>query len=125
MAIKLTNVDIIGFKTAVSIPHDAELEYNGGKILGTEFGIVQRDPPSFFAKIGLPKDTPNDALLMALMLLRANPDAPIERKTELLETSKLGPYLQNSANAATAVTGLATLANSPLGSQLITWLQGL
>lgn len=125
MAIKLTDVDIIGFKTAISIPHDAELEYSGGKIMGTEFGIVQRDPPSFFATIGLPKDTPYDVLLTALMLLRDNPDAPMERKTELLETSKLGPYLQNSANAATTVTGLAALAGSPLGAQVITWLQNL
>ncbi|MDM9555959.1 MULTISPECIES: hypothetical protein [Pseudomonas] len=125
MAIKLTNVDIIGFKTAVSIPHGVELEYNGGKVMGTEFGIVQRDPPSFFAQIGLPKDTPYDVLLTALMLLRANPDAPIEKKTELLETSRLGPYLQNSANATTVVTGLAALAGSPLGAQLVTWLQGL
>ncbi|MNJ64577.1 hypothetical protein D3C77_605360 [compost metagenome] len=125
MTIRLTDVNIVGFKTAISIPHDADLEYKGGYITGSDFGIVQRDPPSFLDQLGLPNDTPRDAVLIALMLLRDNQDTPLEKKAELLATSKLGPYLQNAANATAVVTSLVGLAGSPMGAQVIAWLKSL
>ncbi len=125
MILKLSDVDIIGFKTAISVSHGTDVEYTRGKIIGSENGVIERDPPSFLEMLGLPADTPFDALLIALMTLRDRPEAPLEEKTQALKTSKIGPYLQHSANAATVVQGLALLATSPEGTQVITWLKGV
>lgn len=80
MILKLSDVDIIGFKTAISVSHGTDVEYTRGKIIGSENGIIERDPPSFLEMLGLPADTPFDALLIALMTCGTGQKRHLKRK---------------------------------------------
>lgn len=72
-------------------------------------GIVQRDPASALAALGLPADTPRDAVREVLFALRSIPQTDPDARMKKLKSSKLWDYVQNSANTATVIQTLITL----------------
>lgn len=126
MVAKFKNVSISGFGTGISLANNGgDVEFDNIKIYDCKTAIEQRDPPSLFQSIGLPTDLPPAVLLEALKILTANPNTTNEDKTTLLTNSKIGPYLQNTANFSTTIAMLIGLSASPLCAQVISWLSSL
>jgi len=125
MVVKLRNVSVMGAQIGISVSKGTDVDFDGGFIQAIKCGIEERDEPSLMSMIGLPADTPPDALLLALMILRGRNNADRDESERILKTSKIGAYLRNCTDLSTVVSNLTNLANSPQGQQLIIWLQSL
>ncbi|WP_125855463.1 hypothetical protein [Pseudomonas sp. p99-361] len=118
MPAKFTNVFISGPNIGVSVPHGTDVVYDGGAINAREIGYQERDPVSLVKKLGLPEDTPPEALTAVLSALQSKKDISEEQKESIVKSSKLGAYLQNSANMATTISAIIQLSKHPALAQI-------
>ncbi|WP_139211011.1 hypothetical protein [Pseudomonas coleopterorum] len=125
MPAKFTNVVIDGANIGISVSHGTEVVFDGGRISAREIGYQEREPVSLFEHIALPKDTPPDALIDALSLLKSKGERSDEEKVNLIKTSKLKDYLQNSSNLSSTISNIIQLSASPSYLSVISWLRSL
>ncbi|WP_460163629.1 hypothetical protein [Pseudomonas sp. S2_F03] len=106
-----------GFQTAVSVAHgsDAEIKFTDNNLKNCINGIVERDKTSFLDGLGLPQDTPVDAVLEVIQALRVDPAAGEEKRLATVKASRAWAYVERSSNAITVVQGLVALAASGIG----------
>lgn len=109
--IDIKNSRISGATTAIEVGNsgDVELSADNLHIVDCEKAIVQRDPPSALASLGLPPDIPSDALREILITLRALPENDYPQKEEAIRKSSLWAVVQHAANSATVLQALLTL----------------
>lgn len=106
-----------GVGTVLSLPHgsDAEIKFTDNDSKNCINGIVERDKPSFLNALGLPPDTPADAVLEVIKTIRAAPEASQEEKLEVIKKSKIWTYVERSSSAITVVQGLIAIAGTAIG----------
>ena len=78
-----------------------------------------RDRPSIISSIGLPDTTPPEILLEALKLLSSLQGESPEKKAQELKTSRLGSFINLSADATTTISNLISISTSPTAAQVI------
>ncbi|MCE0965894.1 MULTISPECIES: hypothetical protein [unclassified Pseudomonas] len=123
MPVTLSNSTIISGITAVTVSHGTDLRVENSLVYGLEKGIEERDPVPALEGMGLPKETPPEYLLAALLSLKENANKTVEEKAAIVESSKLGAYLQHLANSSTVVSGIVQLSAHPYVDRVIEFLK--
>jgi hypothetical protein len=98
--------------TAVSVAHgtNAEIKFTANNLINCQAGIVERDPVSLLATLGLPQDTPIEYLKQVLLALKAVPEGDIKQRENTVKESKLWAFVENSANAATIFEAIVAVS---------------
>ncbi|WP_322614239.1 hypothetical protein [Pseudomonas sp. BIC9C] len=111
LIINMTNSTISECGGGISVGSgDVEINLIESNINKCEVAILQRDPAGAFAALGIPADTPHELFAEVLAALRKKEAASHEEKAQVVRSSRFGSFIQNSANAATIIQGLAALS---------------
>lgn len=84
--------------------------------------IVQRDSAEALAALGL-TGVPNEIIIEAVKALLERQEEPVENKQQMVRESRLGVFIQHSADATTLIQGLVALT-PPLLQGLLALLGG-
>lgn len=127
MAIKFNGPVIIeDCLGGMSLAHETEAEFSSVvSIRRCQTGIETRDPVSILDSLGLPPDTPPELIVEALEILKAHPTAPPDQKAELITGSKIGIFLQDTANATSIIANLVSLSCSMYADQALEFFRSL
>ena len=120
MAVEVSGVKAYNCGSAVIAEGQfSDLKINDVLAVDCLNGVVLRDGPSVLSHIGLPGNTPPEALIEALKALQAMGDKAPEAKAEILKTTGIAAFIENSANATTVISNLIQIAASPLAAIVI------
>jgi hypothetical protein len=86
------------------------ITFNANNVINCNGGIVERDPPSILATLGLTPDTPLNDLKAVLFALRDTPEGEPQLRERAIKASRLWGYVEKSANAATVLEALVSVS---------------
>lgn len=97
---------------ALSVAHgsDAEIKFTANNLINCHSGIVERDPMSLLATLGLPQETPIEYLKEVLLALKVIPEGDNKARESTVKASKLWAFVENSANSATIFETLIAIS---------------
>ncbi|MDD1977105.1 hypothetical protein [Pseudomonas tussilaginis] len=90
-----------------------------------DVAIEYRDPPSFLESIGLPPNTPSDAVIESLNILKAHEKSDNAHKMALIKRSRLGSFIEGSVNATSIIANLISISAQPQIAAIIASLKNV
>ncbi|MCQ9185453.1 hypothetical protein KMT30_41805 [Streptomyces sp. IBSBF 2953] len=114
--LQITNFAARGCNVAISLPAElsGEVIIADATATGCGEGIVQRDPQSLAAKLGLPLDTPQEMIIEAARAINGRAGNAEEQK-RTLQGLPIWAYLSRVKDVSSVMTALVGAAKTIAG----------
>ena len=115
--LQITNFVARGCDVAISLPAElsGEVIIAGTTAINCGFGILQRDPESLAAQLGLPLDTPAEVIIEAAKAIQGQ-SGGVEEKTAVLKGMSIWAYLNRAKDVAATITTFIGAAQAIVGA---------
>jgi len=113
MAPKITMTDSLISEYGVALAVDSsdiEIDLIQTRVEKCETAINQQNTAGALAALGISLAVPHNVIGEVLLTLRTNQTATDEEKEKVIQGSKLGDFIQNSANATIIIRSLVALS---------------
>jgi len=118
------NLTIDNCGIGISMPADANAEFDGLVITNTQRAIELRDPPGVLQQLGLSPETPADLVTEVLRFLE-QPGVPVEEKQAFFSSSRITGFIAGAGNLASVFSALLSVADSGLTASVGALLSSL
>lgn len=111
MAVLISGNQIIGAKTGILAPADADMQVISNSFQGVKTAVHLYQPLPL-KKLGIPANAPMDQVNEALEAFKRIPNASVEQATSAISASRLGQWLGNAEKIAKVANSLVLMAKA-------------